>query len=104
MNLMNNERRTSFRIPLKLPMRFEDMSGAQEARVEDISLGGCFVTTPGQVNEGDTITVEINFPSGEWLKLQGKIVVCHPGIGFGIEFSPLSTEEERKLAELLTDR
>jgi len=101
---MNDERRTNFRIPLKLHARYEGMSGAQEARIEDISLGGCFVTSQGQVDQGEAITVEIQFPAGHWIRLRGQVVVRHPGIGFGMEFSSLAPEEERKLAELLTDQ
>jgi hypothetical protein len=101
---MNKERRTNFRIPLNLPVRYDGMSGAQEARVEDISLGGCFVSARGQVNEGDAITVEIQFPSGEWMTLRGRVTVCHPGIGFGLEFSSLTAADEARLAELLTNQ
>lgn len=98
---MNKERRTNFRIPLNLPARYDGLSGAHEARIEDISLGGCFVNARGQVHEGESITVEIKLPSGTWLKLRGEVTAYQPGIGFGMVFSTMMPAEERALHELL---
>jgi len=98
---MNKDRRTNFRIPLKLPARYDGMSGAHEARIEDLSLGGCFINSRGQVEPGEAITVEIKLPSGQWLKLRGEVTAYHPGIGFGMVFSSLTTGEERALQQLI---
>jgi len=98
---MNHERRTNLRIPLKLPARYDGLSGGYEARIEDISLGGCFVNARGQVQEGDGITVEIKLPSGEWLRLPGKVTACYPGIGFGVEFTNLTLAQELSLEQLV---
>lgn len=95
---MNKERRTNQRIPLNLPARYDGLSGEQDVRIEDISMGGCFVNTPGQAEIGDAITIEINVPSGEWLHLNGEVTSCQPGIGFGVVFS-LRTENEIKSLE-----
>jgi hypothetical protein len=98
---MNKDRRTDFRIPLNLPARYDGLSGAHEARIEDMSLGGCYVSARGQVQEGDLITVEIKLPSGTWLKLSGKVTACHPGIGFGMTFSPMTPKQEATVQKLL---
>lgn len=99
---MNHERRTNLRIPLKLPARYDGLSGRYEARIEDISLGGCFVNARGQVQEGDPITVEINLPTGEWLRLAGKVTAYYPGIGFGVAFGELTPLQELSLEQLVT--
>jgi PilZ domain len=98
---MTEERRTDARISLNLPARYDGFSGAYEARIEDISVGGCFVYTPGQVSLGEIITVEIKMLSGEWLQLRGEVTAHQPGIGFGMLFSFLTEDEEQSLRELL---
>lgn len=98
---MNKDRRTNFRFPMNLPARYDGMSGAQEAHIEDISLGGCFVNARGQVDPGEWITVEIKLPSGDWLELHGEVTAYHPGIGFGMTFSTLTPDRERALQILL---
>jgi hypothetical protein len=99
---MTRERRTNSRVPLNLPVRYDGLSGAHEARIEDISMGGCFVNTHGQVDSGEVITVEIKMVSGEWLELRGEVTSCQPGIGFGLVFSFLTDEEQRSLQQLIT--
>jgi hypothetical protein len=97
---MTEERRKSARVRLNLTARYDGLSGTYEARLEDISLGGCFVNTPGQVNVGEMITVDIKM-SSEWLHLRGEVTVYHPGIGFGVAFRLLTDDQERKLKELI---
>ena len=64
---MSEERRTDERATLNIPVRWDGLSGGVGARLEDVSLGGCFVNTRGVVNLGELITLEIKLPSGEWL-------------------------------------
>jgi hypothetical protein len=99
---MTKERRTNQRVMLNRPARYDGLSGAHQARVEDVSLGGCFVNTHGQVDLGDVITVEIQTLSGEWLQLRGEVTSYQPGIGFGMVFSFLTDEEQRALQQLIT--
>jgi hypothetical protein len=101
---MNKERRTDERVPLNLPARYDGLSGAHEAKIEDMSIGGCFVNARGQVEPGEIITVEIKMSSGEWLQLRGEVTSSQPGIGFGIVFSFLTDEEERTLQQLTTSQ
>ncbi len=96
------ERRTNQRIPLNLQARYDGMSGVHEAKIEDISMGGCFVNTRGHVEPGESITVEIKLPSGQWLQLRGQVTSRQPGIGFGIVFSLRTEEEISSLSNLLT--
>jgi hypothetical protein len=101
---MNKERRTNQRLPLNLPARYDGLSGAHETRIEDISMGGCFINARGQVEPGEAITVEIKMASGEWLRLRGAVTSCQPGIGFGVVFSILTEEELRSLEQVLTSQ
>ncbi len=98
---MNKERRTDARVPLNLPARYDGLSGAHEARIEDISLGGCFVNARGQVNTGEIITLEMKLASGEWLALRGEVAAVQPGIGFGLVFTFLTADEQEALTDMI---
>ena len=99
---MTDNRRTDERVSTNLSVRWEGLSGKHEARLEDVSLGGCFVNTAGRVDPGEIVVFEIKLPSGEWLTLRGEVVSFQQGIGFGVVFSFLTDDEERALRELIT--
>jgi hypothetical protein len=98
---MNDERRTDERTALNMPVRWSGLSGQFEARIKNLSLGGCFVDTPGPVNPGELITLEIQLPSGEWLPLRGEVTSYQASIGFGLVFPFLTGDEEYELRILL---
>jgi hypothetical protein len=98
---MTDERRAHERVALNLPVRWAGLSGGLGARIEDVSLGGCFVNTLGVVNLGELITLEIELPSGKWLPLRGQVISYQPAIGFGLVFSFLTGEEKYELRQLL---
>jgi Tfp pilus assembly protein PilZ len=98
---MGQERRSSQRKRILLEAKWESMSRTHEARVDDVSMGGCFVNTFGHVEHGEEINLQIELPSGEWLPLQGRVASYQPGVGFGIAFSSLSEEKGAILEELI---
>lgn len=98
---MGEERRRSERKRVLLEAKWESMSRTHEARVDDVSLGGCFVNTFGRVEPHETVSLQILLPSGEWLPLQGEVASYQPGVGFGLAFTSLSQEESKVLKELL---
>jgi hypothetical protein len=99
---MTYDRRTDERVSTNLPAKFDGLSGIHEARIEDVSLGGCFVNTARRVDLGEIVGVDIKLPSGEWLKLRGEVVAYHEGIGFGVVFPFLTQDEEQAIRELIS--
>ena len=97
---MSGERRTDERFKVNLATRWDGMSGTHEARIEVISLGGCFVNTSGRVEIDEVISLDIRLPSGEWLRLRGEVASQQPGLGFGLLFTFLTQDEEQALREL----
>jgi Tfp pilus assembly protein PilZ len=95
------ERRSDQRVALNLTARWDGLSGGHEARLEDLSLGGCFVNTNGRVDIGEDVVVEIKLPAGDWLQLNGTVVNFQQGIGFGVVFSMLTEVDEEAIRELL---
>src|ERR1043166_7507600 len=98
---MGQERRSSQRKRILLEAKWESMSRTHEARVDDVSMGGCFVNTFGHVEDDEEINLQIQLPSGEWLPLHGRVASYQPGVGFGIAFSSLSENEHAILEDLL---
>lgn len=102
MPVMLDERRSNSRKRLLLEARWESMSGSHEARVDDVSLGGCFVNSVARVEPNEAINLEIQLPSGVWLPLRGHVAAYHPGVGFGLSFTSLSEGEVALLKQLLS--
>jgi hypothetical protein len=97
---MSDNRRNDERISTNLTAKWGGLDGDHDGRIEDLSLGGCFINTVARADVGEVIGVEIKLPSGEWLALRGEVCSYQPGIGFGLLFSFLTDEEEQALKEL----
>ena len=98
---MTQERRNSRRKRILLEAKWESMSRTHEARVDDVSLSGCFVNTFGRVELNELVNLQIELPSGEWLALRGRVASYQPGVGFGMSYDSLSDEKLATLEELL---
>ena len=98
---MADERRTNERKQILLEAKWRGVSRRHEARVDDVSLGGCFVNTYAQVELGEHIDLQIKLASGEWLPLRGQVASYQPGVGFGMSFTSLSVEETADLEEMM---
>ena len=98
---MSRERRSNARKQILLEAKWESLSSRHEARVDDVSLGGCFVNTYAKVELGEHVDLEIQLPSGEWLPLRGQVASYQPGVGFGMSFTSLTVEEIAGLEELI---
>jgi hypothetical protein len=101
MAAMSRERRNNERKRILLEARWESLSSRHEARVDDVSLGGCFVNTYAKVELGEQVDLEIQLPSGGWLPLRGQVASYQHGVGFGISFSSLTKKETDGLKELI---
>jgi PilZ domain len=95
------ERRNNDRKKVLLEARWESMSRRHEARVDDVSLGGCFVNTYGHVELHEAVELQILLPSGEWLALKGTVASYQPGVGFGMSFELRSEDEENGVKDLI---
>lgn len=95
------ERRSSQRKKVLLEAKWESMSRKHEARVDDVSLGGCFVNTFGHVELNEPVELQILLPSGEWLSLRGTVASYQPGVGFGMSFTFLNREEATAVRDLI---
>ena len=75
-------------------------SGKREARVSDLSPGGCFVDTIATATVGEVVSLELKTGSGD-LDLTGEVAYILNGVGFGIKFVGLSNETSAKLQSFI---
>lgn len=99
---MPQERRRNERQKVLLEATWESLSSRHEARVDDVSLSGCFVNTYGPVTIGEPIELQILRRSGEWLVLKGRVATYQHGVGFGLAFTDLNYATKRALQDLMT--
>jgi hypothetical protein len=91
------DRREDKRKEISLDVKWE----GGHARLNDLSLGGCYVDSLGQVSVGEIIALEIKLPDGSWLPLSGTVTYYHPGLGFSLCFTLLTDDEQEKLSEVI---
>jgi hypothetical protein len=97
---MSDERRNSERKTVNLVVKWDSLSGSYEAKLEDISLSGCFINTSGLAELNEVVNLEVLLPSGEWLALKGRVTNYQPAIGFGVLFSSLTDEQTQAVEKL----
>ena len=96
-----SERRTEIRRDVCLDAVWDGKSGNYEARVTDLSKGGCYVDTMGEAQVGEAIVFRLALPDGNWLELTGEVAHETPPLGFGLRFINLTDEQHEQLRALL---
>ena len=99
---MEHERREDERARVSIEAWWEGMSGRHEARVSDLSMGGCFIDSLGNAEIGELILFAIKQPDGRWLQLRGQVASVDQHVGFSLAFTYLTEDEQHALADLIT--
>jgi len=92
-----SDRRTEQRWDVCLDAVWDGKSGNYDARVTDLSEGGCYVDTMGEAQVGEVIVFKLQLPDGEWLELSGEVAHQRRPLGFGLRFVNLTEEQHEKL-------
>ena len=98
---MSHERREDPRSSVSIEAYWEGLSGRHQARVSDLSLGGCFIDTPGHADVGEFILFALKLPGGAWLRLRGQVASVDPNTGFSLAFTYLTEDEQQALTQFL---
>jgi len=101
---MSDERRKNKRVPILVEVQWEGTAGRYQARTTDVSERGCFVDSVGHALDGEHIKFKLRLPNGEWLDIEGDVTFTDPRIGFGVQFSEMSDEDQKKLQLLVKAR
>ena len=89
------------RIAISLQILLESSSGKREARISDLSMDGCFIDTILEVNAGEPVVFDVHLPTGQPVRLSGKVAYNMPRIGFGVRFDDLSEENAQLLKQII---
>ena len=79
----------------------ESASGKREARISDVSEGGCFVDTIVIVRPGEEVSLSGTLDGLE-LDVKGKVAYVLDGFGFGVEFIGLSDASREAITKILS--
>jgi hypothetical protein len=82
----------------------ESASGKREARISDISVGGCFIDSIAGVFVTEPISFVVKTEDGRIIEFNGEVTYIFPGIGFGVRFTDLSEEATKYLEEAIGNR
>ena len=97
-----DDRRSKPRLSVSLDAVWDgDSGGKHSARVTDLSEGGCYLDTVGEVMTGEIVAFRVLLPDDEWLYLEGEVKHHRHGFGFGVQFVDLNDEQTEKLTQLL---
>jgi hypothetical protein len=69
--------------------------------VTDLSEGGCYLDTVGEVMTGEIVAFRVLLPDDEWVYLEGEVKHHRHGFGFGVQFVDLNEEQTQRLMQLL---
>jgi hypothetical protein len=99
---MDDDRRSKPRLSTSLDAIWERTGEAPPARITNLSEGGCFLDTVGEVRQGEMVAFRVLMPDqDEWLYLEGEVRHHIKGIGFGVKFVVLNADQEAKVNELI---
>lgn len=96
-----DERRSKPRLSVSLEALWDRESDNHPALVTDLSLGGCYLNTVGEVMRGETVCFRVLLPDGDWLYVEGEVRHHVGGRGFGVQFTDLDPDQEQKIEWLL---
>ena len=96
-----DDRRKQPRLTVSLDAMWDSSTEAHSARVTNLSEGGCYLDSVGEVRAGEIVGFRILMPDNdEWLYLEGEVRHLSAG-GFGVKFTELNEDQTEKLHWLL---
>ncbi|HXD30887.1 MAG TPA: PilZ domain-containing protein [Pyrinomonadaceae bacterium] len=94
------DRRSTPRLNVSLEAVWDSETDNHPALVTDLSLGGCYLNSVGEIRVGETVGFRVLLPDGDWLYVEGE-VRHHGRQGFGVRFVDLDPEQMDKIDWLL---
>ena len=96
-----DDRRSRPRLSVHLDAVWDGGEERHSARITDLSEGGCYLDTVGEVMAGEIVAFRVLLPDDDWLYLEGEVRHHRHGMGFGVRFIDLNEEQTEKLLRLL---
>ena len=96
-----DDRRSRPRLSVHLDAVWHGGEERHTARITDLSEGGCYLDTVGEVMAGEIVAFRVLLPDDDWLYLEGEVRHHRQRMGFGVRFVDLNEEQTEKLLRLL---
>jgi CheY-like chemotaxis protein len=91
---MSDDRRTTLRLPVEVPLRYDTPGGWIDGFTRDLSARGIFVTTPGRLPAiGEFVTLDLFTFSAVPVRVRAA-VMRHTDEGFGARLAPDPAAEQ----------
>jgi hypothetical protein len=97
-----SERRQFQRLTRPFEATWQGASGASPCRIADISWGGCFLQTLAEPTTRERVYVTFS-AKGKQMSVAGIVVYVEHGMGFAVQFDPLTPDQVDSLKEILRD-
>jgi c-di-GMP-binding flagellar brake protein YcgR len=98
---MGIERRHYKRFKVSFDVSFVIGELEYTGTMSDLSLGGCYILSPAEVELRTQVVIKVRLMAERWLSLRGLIMHHYPKQGFGIRFEFSSDAEEEIIARLV---
>src|SRR4029453_17349024 len=96
-----DDRRKKPRLSVRLDAMWDSSTQAHSARITNLSEGGCYLDTVGEVRRGEIVGFRVLLPDGDWLYLEGEVRHYTSGLGFGVQFVDLDENQDQKIAVVM---
>ena len=79
------------------------LEGVGAARSADISAGGMYIESVATFQEGANVTLEfkLNDTDEHPIKSHARVKYVHEGVGMGLAFTDISTEDQKRIDTLV---
>lgn len=98
--LSPSEKRQSDRKKLIVDVKFDGGDATGIANTRDIGIGGLYMTTNAQLENGTPISIRLTV-GGREIALEGVVAYTDPGQGVGVRFQNLSDDNKNLLVKEL---
>ncbi len=95
------DRRSKPRLDVSLDARWSSEAGERPAKISNLSEGGCYLDTVGEVRRGEIVAFRVLLTDGDFLYLEGEVRHYTAGTGFGVQFVDLNEEQTTSLKKLV---
>ncbi len=99
-----SDKRKYPRVEAFLDARWQGTMANCNVRIADLSEGGCYIDTIGEVIVGEPLLLKILMPNGQTLDLEGIVVHHSPRLGFGVRFVNLSEKQRSQVRSLIESK
>jgi hypothetical protein len=65
--------------------------------IYDLGVGGCFINSLHEEDEGVAVALKIHIPNQEWIELTAETLYRRPGNGYAVRFTDVDETTSKRL-------